>query len=145
MADNNPNKRKCIEGDDGWRTTRGRTRGDTLVEIASNWFTRNYLIEQHLNGFLRTENAALLERIAGLEEANRRLQRSNTRFRTATTFLHDQLARAQHTLEFQRNLLIEIFNNNPSVAAVYQADIETEEEVMSDTEDEDVQFPRGAV
>ena len=140
MADNNnPNKRKCVEGNDGWRTTRGQTRGDTLVTIARDWFTRNYLIEQHLNGFLREENRSLQARIAQLVEENRRLTRSNSRFRVSTNFLNDEIARVNHTVAFQRNLLIEIFNNHPDVRAIYEADLETEEETIPDSETEEEQ------
>ena len=87
MADNNPNKRKCIEGNDGWRTTRGQTNGDTLVTIARDWFTKQYLVEQHLNGFLREENRVLQAKIAELKALNQRLQRSTIRTRTALRIL----------------------------------------------------------
>lgn len=140
MADNSPNKRKCTEGNDGWRTTRGQTNGDTLVTIARDWFTRHYLIEQHLNGFLREENASLMTRMNEIQQENARLRRSNSRFRVATNLLHDQLTHARNTVEFQRRLLVEIFDNHPDVRAIYEADLETEEEVLDDTETEEETF-----
>lgn len=142
MNDNNsPNKRQCTDGNDGWRTTRGQTRGDMLVEIARNWFTQHYLIEQHLNGILLEENRVWKERASQQAEEIARLRRSNSRFRTSTTFLNDQLDRANHTIEFQRRLLVEIFENHADVRAIYEADLETEEETIPDTES-DVEFPR---
>lgn len=141
MADNNPNKRKCTEGTDEWRTTRGTTRGDTLVEIARNWFTQHYLIEQHLNGVLLEENRALRARTSTLVEQLARANRSNARFRTSTTLLNNTLDRANQTIEFQRRLLVEIFENHADVRAIYEADLETEEETIPDT-DSDIEFPR---
>lgn len=137
MADNNPNKRKCIEGNDGWKTTRGQTNGDTLVTIARDWFTRQYLVEQHLNGFLREENRTLQARISELQALNARLQRSAIRTRTALRILSQENQTRNETIEFQRRMLVEIFDNYPDVRARYQADVETEEEVFgSETEDE---------
>lgn len=129
-------KRQCTKGNDEWRTTRGQTRGDTLVEISEQYFFREWVRLQEQNGLLLQANECLRRTTAAAVNEQKRATRSNERHRLAAQVQHDVIANLRAEVLGLRNLVQDIWTRFPEVHHEYEFTLLAEDEGVETEEEE---------